>query len=40
MNVNVWDVTKPIGALIRAGEPVDVARLSDLSVPLTDIVPR
>lgn len=39
MNVNVWDVTKPIGALIRAGEPVDVARLTDTSVPLADIVP-
>ncbi len=39
MNVNVWDVTKPIGALIRAGRPVDVARLTDTSVPLTDIVP-
>jgi 3-phenylpropionate/trans-cinnamate dioxygenase ferredoxin reductase subunit len=29
MNVNVWDVTDHIQALIRSGEPVDVARLRD-----------
>ncbi|WP_300014441.1 FAD-dependent oxidoreductase [Pseudonocardia sp.] len=41
MNVNVWDVTDPIRALIESGEPVDPARLGDLDVPLTDVaIPR
>ena len=34
MNVNVWDVTDRIQELIRAGEPVDLARLADPSAPL------
>jgi 3-phenylpropionate/trans-cinnamate dioxygenase ferredoxin reductase subunit len=34
MNVNVWDVTDPIKALIRSGEKVDVERLADPNVPL------
>jgi 3-phenylpropionate/trans-cinnamate dioxygenase ferredoxin reductase component len=38
MNVNVWDVAEPIGALVRAGRPVDVARLTDPSVPLGDVL--
>jgi 3-phenylpropionate/trans-cinnamate dioxygenase ferredoxin reductase subunit len=37
MNVNVWDVTDPIQALVRRGTPVDPARLSDQAVPLTDL---
>lgn len=37
MNVNVWDVTDPIRALIESGEQVDPARLSDLDVSLTDL---
>jgi 3-phenylpropionate/trans-cinnamate dioxygenase ferredoxin reductase subunit len=37
MNVNVWDVTDPIRALITSGEPVDPARLADPDVPLTDL---
>jgi 3-phenylpropionate/trans-cinnamate dioxygenase ferredoxin reductase component len=37
MNVNVWDVTDPIQALIRRGTPVDPARLTDPAVPLTDL---
>ena len=40
MNVNVWDVTDPIGALIRAGlngATVDRARLADPGVALTDL---
>jgi 3-phenylpropionate/trans-cinnamate dioxygenase ferredoxin reductase subunit len=37
MNVNVWDVTDPIKALIRSGKPVDRDRLADASVPLTDV---
>ncbi|MDN5749887.1 MAG: FAD-dependent oxidoreductase [Pseudonocardia sp.] len=41
MNVNVWDVTEPIRALIESAEEVDPARLGDLDVPLTDVaVPR
>jgi 3-phenylpropionate/trans-cinnamate dioxygenase ferredoxin reductase subunit len=39
MNANVWDVTDPIQALIRAGEPVDPKRLCDPDVPLEDLVP-
>ena len=37
MNVNVWDVTGPIGDLVRSGAPVDPARLADPDVPLTDL---
>ena len=39
MNVNVWDVTDDIQALIRAGQPVDRARLVDPDVPLADLLP-
>jgi 3-phenylpropionate/trans-cinnamate dioxygenase ferredoxin reductase subunit len=35
MNVNVWDVTDHIQALIRSGAPVDPARLRDSDVELT-----
>ncbi|WP_131741116.1 NAD(P)/FAD-dependent oxidoreductase [Actinomadura roseirufa] len=35
MNVNVWDVTDDVQALIRAGRPVDTARLADPQVPLS-----
>ena len=38
MNVNVWDVTDDIQALIRSGKPVDRARLADPAVPLADLV--
>ncbi|MEP6599357.1 MAG: FAD-dependent oxidoreductase [Actinomycetota bacterium] len=38
MNVNVWDVTEPIKALIRSREPVDPARLSDADRSLEDLV--
>ena len=37
MNVNVWDVTDPIQALIRAGRQVPVAALTDPDVPLEDL---
>ena len=37
MNVNVWDVTDPIKDLIRSGGTVDVDRLGDPSVPLTEV---
>ena len=34
MNVNVWDVTDAVKALIRSGRPVDRQRLADPAVPL------
>ncbi|HEX7187403.1 MAG TPA: FAD-dependent oxidoreductase [Actinomycetes bacterium] len=34
MNVNVWDVTAAVEAVIRSGAQVDVARLRDPSTPL------
>ncbi|MFB9927793.1 NAD(P)/FAD-dependent oxidoreductase [Amycolatopsis halotolerans] len=37
MNVNVWDVTDPIKALIRSGKAVDPERLADPGVPLEDL---
>ena len=33
MNVNVWDVTDDIQALIRAARPVDPARLTTPKSP-------
>lgn len=38
MNVNVWDVTDAIQALIRSAKPVDTARLTDPAIPLTDLI--
>jgi 3-phenylpropionate/trans-cinnamate dioxygenase ferredoxin reductase subunit len=38
MNVNVWDVTDPIRALVTSGRPVDPARLADTEVPLTELL--
>jgi NADPH-dependent 2,4-dienoyl-CoA reductase/sulfur reductase-like enzyme len=38
MNVNVWDVTDDVQALIRSGKPVDAARLADPEVPLSSLV--
>jgi 3-phenylpropionate/trans-cinnamate dioxygenase ferredoxin reductase subunit len=37
MNVNVWDVTDPIRALITSWQRIDTARLADTGVPLTEI---
>jgi 3-phenylpropionate/trans-cinnamate dioxygenase ferredoxin reductase subunit len=37
MNVNVWDVNDDIQALIRSEAPVDLARLADPDVPLSDL---
>jgi 3-phenylpropionate/trans-cinnamate dioxygenase ferredoxin reductase component len=37
MNVNVWDVTDDIQALIRARVAVDDARLADPDVPLASL---
>lgn len=39
MNVNVWDVTDQIQALIRSRAAVDRARLLDVDVPLEELVP-
>jgi 3-phenylpropionate/trans-cinnamate dioxygenase ferredoxin reductase subunit len=39
MNVNVWDVTEPIQALIRSGAPIDRARLADPDTPLEELLP-
>ncbi|MFJ2741110.1 NAD(P)/FAD-dependent oxidoreductase [Streptomyces sp. NPDC087440] len=38
MNVNVWDVTDPIQALVRSGAPVDQHALADPSVPLDSLI--
>jgi 3-phenylpropionate/trans-cinnamate dioxygenase ferredoxin reductase subunit len=41
MNVNIWDVTDQIQALVRAGHAgrgVDLGRLADPSVPLEDLL--
>ncbi|MGI8335317.1 NAD(P)/FAD-dependent oxidoreductase [Actinomadura scrupuli] len=38
MNVNIWDVTPDVQALIRSGKPIDRDRLSDPGVPLTDLL--
>jgi 3-phenylpropionate/trans-cinnamate dioxygenase ferredoxin reductase subunit len=40
MNVNVWDVTDPIRALVTSGQPVDPVKLADPDVPLTDLIER
>jgi 3-phenylpropionate/trans-cinnamate dioxygenase ferredoxin reductase subunit len=37
MNVNVWDVTDPIQALVQGGEPVDRGRLADPDQPLEEL---
>jgi 3-phenylpropionate/trans-cinnamate dioxygenase ferredoxin reductase subunit len=39
MNVNVWDVTDPIQALIRSRAVVDRGRLTDPGTPLADLLP-
>ena len=40
MNVNVWDVTEPIGALVRSRRPVSAEALSDPKIPLADVLGR
>ncbi|MET7999637.1 NAD(P)/FAD-dependent oxidoreductase [Nonomuraea glycinis] len=37
MNVNIWDVTDQVEALIRAARPVDRAKLADPTVPLDQV---
>jgi 3-phenylpropionate/trans-cinnamate dioxygenase ferredoxin reductase component len=38
LNANVWDVTGPIGELIRGRMPIDAALLADPDVSLEDLV--
>lgn len=38
MNVNVWDVTDQIQALVRSGKTADPARLADPAVPLEETI--
>jgi 3-phenylpropionate/trans-cinnamate dioxygenase ferredoxin reductase component len=37
MNVNVWDVTEPIQALVRSGRPVDPVALADPAADLESL---
>ena len=37
MNVNVWDVSDAIQELVRSGDPVDLSRLADPSVPISEV---
>lgn len=37
MNVNVWDVTQDIQALITAGRQIDPSRLTDVKIPLAEV---
>jgi 3-phenylpropionate/trans-cinnamate dioxygenase ferredoxin reductase subunit len=39
MNVNIWDVTDPIKALIRSRTQLDPTRLTDPNVPLESLLP-
>ncbi|SNS08723.1 3-phenylpropionate/trans-cinnamate dioxygenase ferredoxin reductase subunit [Geodermatophilus saharensis] len=38
MNVDVWDVTEAVQALVRSGRPVDPAALADPDTPLESLV--
>ncbi|MBT2365993.1 FAD-dependent oxidoreductase [Streptomyces sp. ISL-10] len=40
MNVNVWDVTDPLRALVTSGKTVDPTRLGDPDVPLSNLLDR
>ncbi len=37
MNVNVWDVSDDIAALVKSGRSVDLQRLADPEVPLAEV---
>jgi hypothetical protein len=37
MNVNVWDSTEAIQALVKARTPVDRLALADPATPLTEL---
>jgi 3-phenylpropionate/trans-cinnamate dioxygenase ferredoxin reductase component len=38
MNVNLWDVTEPIEHLVQSARRIDVDRLTDVDVPLGDVL--
>ncbi len=38
MNVNIWDTSDAIQALVRAANPVDASRLADPRVPLEELL--
>jgi len=38
MNVNIWDVTDAVQALVQSGQPVDTAKLADPDVALGDLI--
>lgn len=38
MNVNVWDVNEQIQELVRGGKQIDVTKLSDPNVPLSEVM--
>ncbi|MFI7293153.1 NAD(P)/FAD-dependent oxidoreductase [Streptomyces sp. NPDC050121] len=38
MNVNIWDVTEPIQALVRSGQQVDTSKLADPQVPIESLL--
>jgi 3-phenylpropionate/trans-cinnamate dioxygenase ferredoxin reductase component len=40
MPVNTWDVVDDLKAVVSAGVPIDLARLADTDVPLTDLPPK
>ncbi len=40
MNVNVWDVTEPIAALVASGRHVDATSLSDPNVDLAELAQK
>lgn len=39
MNVNIWDQTDAIQALVRSGQPVPAGRLADPEQPLAGLLP-
>ena len=39
MNVNIWDQTDAIQALVRSGQPVAAAGLADPELPLAGLLP-
>jgi len=40
MNVNVWDVNEHVQALIRFGQPIDIAALADPGTPLDSLAAK
>jgi 3-phenylpropionate/trans-cinnamate dioxygenase ferredoxin reductase subunit len=40
MNMNVWEVSDPLRALIRSGRALDADRLADPDVPLASLLER